>query len=150
MNTPIEGPARPWHRKGPAVGDHTSFADLGIAQREPELREAILAELHALMRASWRHEHVRRRDDPASRVAVEIGTTLCVIDVAGSRSMGRYGTSHHHRRPEAIDMSAPAALQRHGIRAIKGRSPAAAKHIRSRGTISIRKKQRPCRQSRSE
>lgn len=46
--------------------------------REPserKLRDAILAELQELVRASWRHEHVRRRDDPESRVAVEMGTT---------------------------------------------------------------------------
>lgn len=42
---------------------------------ELELREAVAGELQALVRASWRHEQLRRRDDPESRLAVEMGTT---------------------------------------------------------------------------
>jgi hypothetical protein len=39
---------------------------------DDELREAVRAELRTLVRASWRREHVRRRDDPESRLAAEM------------------------------------------------------------------------------
>jgi len=42
---------------------------------DDELREAVRAELHTLVRASWRREHVRRRDDPESRLAAEMDAT---------------------------------------------------------------------------
>jgi hypothetical protein len=42
---------------------------------ERVLRDAVLAEAQALMRASWRTEQTRRRSDPASRIAAEMGAT---------------------------------------------------------------------------
>jgi hypothetical protein len=36
---------------------------------EAELRKAVDAEIQTLVRASWRTEHVKRRDDPESRIA---------------------------------------------------------------------------------
>jgi hypothetical protein len=39
---------------------------------DDELRAAVRAELETLARASWRREHVKRRDDPESRLAAEM------------------------------------------------------------------------------
>ncbi|MGH7855950.1 MAG: hypothetical protein ACREQY_01380 [Candidatus Binatia bacterium] len=39
---------------------------------DEELRAAVRAELETLVRASWRREHVERRDDPESRLAAEM------------------------------------------------------------------------------
>lgn len=69
---------------------------------EAKLREAVLAELQTLVRASWRHEHVRRRDDPESRLAVEMGTTPRLarrwLDAAAEEH--RPGTEPGPKEPE--------------------------------------------------
>ena len=46
---------------------------------DDELREAVRAELDTLVRASWRREHVRRRDDPESRLAAEMDAPVRLI-----------------------------------------------------------------------
>ena len=45
----------------------------GLDVTEEELREALTAELQTLVKASWRTEQVKRRDDPASAIAAMMG-----------------------------------------------------------------------------
>ena len=46
--------------------------ELGEEPTEATLRDAVKTELETLLRASWKLEHVRRRDDLASRLAAEM------------------------------------------------------------------------------
>ena len=46
---------------------------------DAKLRQAVGAELQALVRASWRREHLRRREDPESRLAAEMDAPVRVV-----------------------------------------------------------------------
>ena len=46
---------------------------------DAELRQAVEAELQTLVRASWRREQVRRREDPESKLAAEMDAPVRLV-----------------------------------------------------------------------